>query len=281
MGVAPKIKLKNGVEIPQVGFGVYQIPRSKTTEMVRKAFDVGYRLIDTAEAYGNEKEVGRAVLESGLDRGQVFVTTKLHPQNHGYDSTIAAFEESLRNLRMEYIDLYLLHWPSPGREKYLESWQACEKLLAEGKVRFIGVSNLSVSQLDWLLTRTETIPAVNQIELHPNVQQAKLREFHQAHGILTEAWSPIAQGRSLRDPILNVLAKKYQKSAAQVILRWHLQLGNVALSKSATPSRIKENFDIFDFEIVADDMKKITALDGDPGGAPSRTIAAGFPMWQP
>jgi 2,5-diketo-D-gluconate reductase A len=211
MNLVSKIKLNNGVEIPQVGFGVYQIPRSKTTEAARAALDVGYRHVDTAQVYGNEREVGQAAIDSGLDRKEIFITTKLSPQNHGRDATMAAFEESLSNLRLKYIDLYLLHWPSPGKEKYLESWKVCEELVAKGKVRSIGVSNLNVVQLDWFLERVKIIPAVNQIELHPGVQQAELRKLHQAHGILTEAWSPIAQGRSLKDPMINSLAKKYQK----------------------------------------------------------------------
>jgi 2,5-diketo-D-gluconate reductase A len=233
------MRTNNGVEIPQVGFGVYQIPASRTTEMVRVALDAGYRHVDTAQVYGNEAEVGTAIAESGLPREDVFITTKLNPQHHGYVSTRNELEESLRKLRTSYIDLYLLHWPSPGKDRYLESWRACEDLLAQGKVRSIGVSNLTVADLVWLTERSQTVPAVNQVELHPSFQQGELRQYHHLHGIITEAWGPIARGESLKDPTLQALAKKYGKTPAQLILRWHLQLGNIPLCKSVTPSRIR------------------------------------------
>ena len=243
----PKIKMNDGLEIPQVGFGVYQIPRSQTVETVRVAFDAGHRHIDVAQEYGNEAEVGQAVAESGLPREEVFISTKLNPQKHGYQSTIAELEESLRKLRTPYVDLYLLHWPSPGKEEYLESWRACEKLLADGKVRSIGVSNLTIPHLEWLAKRAETVPAANQVELHPNFQQDELRRYHRSRGIITEAWGPVAQGRSLKDPALEAIARRYGKTTAQVILRWHVQLGNIPLTKSVTPSRINKNIEIFDF----------------------------------
>lgn len=281
MDANSRIELGDGVLIPQLGFGVYQIPGSQTSEMVRLALDAGYRLIDTAQAYGNEAEVGQAVVDSGLPREDVFITTKLSPQRHGYASTIAALEESLQRLRTPYVDLFLLHWPSPDKERYLESWQACERMLGDGKVRSIGVSNLTAAQLEWLAKRSDVVPAVNQVELHPHYQQAELRLYHRSHGTVTEAWSPIARGRSLEDPMLNMLAKKYEKSTAQLVLRWHLQLGNITLIKSATPSRIRDNMALYDFEIEAADMDKIAGLDGDPNGAPSLTIAAGLPRWKP
>ena len=274
------MRMNNGVEIPQVGFGVYQIPASKTAGTVRIALDAGYRHIDTAQVYGNEAEVGAAVVESGLPREDVFITTKLNPQNHGYASTSRGLEESLRKLRTSYVDLYLLHWPSPDRDRYLESWRACEDLLAQGKARSIGVSNLTVADLEWLAGHSETVPAVNQVELHPSFQQGELRRYHHSHGIVTEAWGPIALGESLKDPTLQALAKKYGKTPAQLILRWHVQLGNIPVSKSVTPSRIRENLAIFDFQIDADDMQRIATLEGDPKGAPSRTVRAGLPRWR-
>ncbi|MEI4747876.1 aldo/keto reductase [Rhodococcus erythropolis] len=277
----PTIRMNNGIEIPQVGFGVYQIPASRTTEMVRVALDAGYRHVDTAQVYGNEAEVGTAIAESGLPREDVFITTKLNPQHHGYDSTSKELEESLRKLRTSYVDLYLLHWPSPGKDRYLESWRACEDLFAQGKVRSIGVSNLTVANLAWLAERSATVPAVNQVELHPNFQQDDLLRYHYSHGIITQAWGPLALGNSLSDPTLQGLAEKYRKTPAQLILRWHIQLGNIPLPKSATPSRIRENLAVFDFRIDADDMGRITALDGDPNGAPSRTMGASLPRWQP
>lgn len=277
--MTPTVRTNSGVEIPQLGFGVFQIPASRTIETVRVALDAGYRHIDTAQVYGNETEVGTAIVESGLPREEIFLTTKLNPQHHGYASTIKQFEASLRELRSSYVDLYLLHWPSPGRDRYLESWRACGDLLAAGKVRAIGVSNLTVGDLAWLAERSETVPAVNQVELHPSLQQTELRAYHHAHGIVTEAWGPIALGGSLKDPTLQALAKKYGRTPAQLILRWHVQLGIVPLCKSVTPSRIRENLAIFDFQIDADDMKTIAALDGAPGGASSRTMHASLPRW--
>ncbi|MFI5436491.1 aldo/keto reductase [Rhodococcus baikonurensis] len=273
--------MNNGIEIPQIGFGVYQIPASRTTETVRVALDAGYRHVDAAQVYGNEAGVGTAIAESGLPREDVFITTKLNPQHHGYDSTSKELEESLRKLRTSYVDIYLLHWPSPGKDRYLESWRACEDLLSQGKVRSIGVSNLTVANLVWLAERSATVPAVNQVELHPNFQQDELLRYHHSHGIITQAWGPLALGKSLNDPTLQVLAEKYRKTPAQLILCWHIQLGNIPLPKSVTPSRIRENLEIFDFRIDADDMGRITALDGDPNGALSRTMGASLPRWQP
>jgi 2,5-diketo-D-gluconate reductase A len=275
----PRTRTNHGVEIPQIGFGVYRIPASKTTELVRVALDAGYRHIDTAQVYGNEAEVGTALVESGLPREDVFITTKLNPQRHGYVSTRQELEESLRRLRTSYVDLYLLHWPWPGQDRYLESWRACEDLLAQGKIRSIGVSNLTIADLSWLAERSETTPAVNQVELHPNFQQDELRRYHRSQGIITEAWAPLASGESLRDRTLQALAKKYGKTGAQLILGWHVQLGNIPLCKSATPARIRENLAIFDFRIDADDLKRIAALEGDPKGVPSRTAEAGLPRW--
>lgn len=273
------MRTSHGSEVPPVGFGVFQIPASRTTEMVRVALDAGYRHIDTAQAYGNEAEVGRAIRESDVSREDVFITTKLHPQHHGFVSTGKQLEESLRKLGTSYVDLYLLHWPTPGQDRYFESWRACEDLLAQGKVRSIGVSNLTVADLAWLAGRSPTGPAVNQVELHPNFQQDELRRYHHAHGIITEAWGPLAGGGSLKDPTLRALAEKYRKTPAQLILRWQVQLGDIPLCKSVTPSRIRENIAVFDFTIDAEDMERIATLEGDPDGAPSRTLEAHLPRW--
>jgi 2,5-diketo-D-gluconate reductase A len=275
----PTINTNNGFGIPQVGFGVFQIPASRTTETVRVALDAGYRHVDTAQVYGNEVEVGTAIVDSGLPRENVFITTKLNPQDHGYVSTGQALEKSVRKLQTSYVDLFLLHWPSPGKDRYLESWRACEDLVAEGRVRSIGVSNLTIADLEWLAERSETVPAVNQVEIHPSFQQDELRRYHHSHGIITEAWGPIASGQSLKDPALEAIARKYGVTPAQLILRWHVQLGNVPLCKSVTPSRIRENIAIFDFGIDAEDMARIATLDGDPNGAPSRTMQATLPRW--
>lgn len=241
-----------GNDIPHVGLGVYRIPASRTAEAVRAALDAGYRHIDTAQVYGNEAEVGTAIRESGVPREDVFLTTKLNPQRHGYASTGRELAASLRKLQTSYVDLFLLHWPS----------------------------NLTVADLAWLAERSDTVPDVNQVELHPSLQQAELRRYHDAHGIATEAWGPLAEGESLTDPTLQALAKKYEKTPAQLILRWHVQLGSIPLPKSVTPSRIRENIAVFDFRIDAEDMDRIAALDGDPHGARSRTRDAGLPRWQ-
>jgi 2,5-diketo-D-gluconate reductase A len=262
MSKVPTIAFNNGVEIPQLGFGVWQVPEDEVVAAVRTALEVGYRSIDTAAAYRNEEGTGRAIAESGIDRDQVFVTTKLWNSEQGYDSTLAAFDESVKKLGLEYVDLYLIHWPSPHRDKYVETWKAFERLLADGRVRSIGVSNFQQAHLQRLFDETDIVPALNQIELHPNLQQQPLREFHAQHGILTEAWSPLASGGDvLTDPAIAKLAEKYGKTPAQVILRWHLQLGNVVIPKSVTPSRIKENFELFDFELTADDLAAFAPLE--------------------
>ncbi|MBB2911386.1 diketogulonate reductase-like aldo/keto reductase [Streptosporangium becharense] len=253
--------LNNGVSIPQLGFGVFQVPPEETVQVVTTALEAGYRSIDTAKIYGNEREVGQALAASGLPREEVFVTTKVWNSDQGYDSTLAAFDESMEKLGLERLDLYLIHWPAPGRDLYADTWKALEKLLADGRVRAIGVSNFQPAHLTRLIEEGGVVPAVNQIELHPNLQQAELREFHARHGIVTEAWSPLAKGDVLDDPVLVSLAERYGKTPAQVVLRWHLDLGNVVIPKSATPSRIRENLDVFDFSLTEDDLKAVAALD--------------------
>ena len=258
----PHIRLNNGVSIPQLGFGVFQIPPERTAEAVRVALDAGYRHIDTAQGYGNEEGVGQAVRESGLRRGDVFVTTKLANGRHGYQEAIRALDESLERLGFDHVDLYLIHWPRPATDLYVETWQAFEKIASEGKARAIGVSNFQIPHLERLAAETGTVPAVNQIELHPYLTQKELRAYHQRHHIATEAWSPLAKGGELlRDPEIIGLAEKYGKTPAQIVLRWHLQIGTIAIPKSVTPERVKENIDIFDFELAEDDVTSIEEMD--------------------
>jgi len=262
MSQVPNIRLNNGVQIPQFGFGVFQIEPDRTAEAVRTAFDAGYRHIDTAQGYGNEEGVGQAIKESGLPRDEVFVTTKLNNNRHGHDEAIAALDESLQKLGLDHVDLFLIHWPRPHADRYVETWRAFEKILSDGKARSIGVSNFQVPHLERLAAETGTVPAVNQIELHPLLQQAELRGYHREHGIATEAWSPIGKGGDLlRDERLVSLGEKYGRSPAQIVLRWHIQLDDIVFPKSVTPSRIRENIDVFDFELSADDMVTIGELD--------------------
>lgn len=266
--MVPTITLNDGVRIPQFGFGVFQIdPGQATVDAVKQAFDAGYRHIDTAQMYGNEEGVGRAIAESGLSRDEIFVTTKLNNNRHGRDEAQKALEESLTKLGLDHVDLYLIHWPLPERDDYVETWRGLEQAKAAGKVRSIGVSNFQVPHLDRLAAETDTVPSVNQIELHPTFTQPQLRRYHRDNAIATEAWSPIGQGGALlEDELLTSLAEKYGKSPAQIVLRWHVQLGNVVFPKSVTPSRIAENIDVFDFELADDDVAAISGLDtGDPG----------------
>ena len=248
MAPVPTIRLNNGVDSPQLGFGVFKIDPADTVAATRTALDVGYRHIDTAQMYGNEAEVGRAVRESGLDRGEIFVTSKLNNNRHAPDDALLAFDETLEALDLEYVDLFLVHWPLPGIDvDYVDTWRAMEKMYSGGRVRAIGVSNFHVEHLQRLLDEAEVVPAVNQIELHPRLQQSELREFHAEHGIVTEAWSPLAQGELLEEEeVIDELADSHGRTPAQVILRWHLQLGNAIIPKSATPERIESNIDILD-----------------------------------
>jgi 2,5-diketo-D-gluconate reductase A len=264
MPQVPNIPLNNGVTIPQLGFGVFQIPPDRTAEAVRVAFEAGYRHIDTAQGYRNEEGVGQAVRESGLSRDEVFVTTKLANDRQGYEEAIAALDESLQRLGLEYVDLFLIHWPRPFADQYVETWRAFEKIASDGKARAIGVSNFQVPHLERLAAETDTVPAVNQIELHPLLVQRELRTYDRDHGIATEAWSPLAKGGDLlRDERLVGLGEKYGKTPAQIVLRWHLQIGTVVIPKSVTPERVRENIDVFDFELDPDDVAAIEALDAD------------------
>jgi diketogulonate reductase-like aldo/keto reductase len=261
MPFVPSIKLNNGVEIPQLGFGVFQVPEEETKTAVTRALEAGYRSIDTAAAYGNEHGVGEAIKASGIPRDELFITTKLWNSAQGYDSTLRAFDDSMAKLGLDQLDLYLIHWPVPAGDRYVETWKAFEKLHADGRIRAIGVSNFQPTHLRRLLDEGLTVPAVNQIELHPALQQATLRAFHTEHGIATEAWSPLAQGEVLNTPEITEIAAKHGKTAAQVVLRWHLQLGNVVIPKSVTPKRIAENIAVFDFELDGDDLAAIAGLE--------------------
>jgi 2,5-diketo-D-gluconate reductase A len=262
MSQVPNIRLNNGVQIPQFGFGVFQIEPARTAEVVRTALEAGYRHIDTAQGYGNEEGVGQALRESGLARDEVFVTTKLINGRHGHDEAIAALDESLQKLGLDHVDLYLIHWPRPQADRYVETWRAFEKILSDGKARSIGVSNFQVPHLERLAAETGTVPAVNQIELHPWLAQRELKAYHREHGIATEAWSPIGKGGDLlADERVVALAEKYGRSPAQIVLRWHIQQDNIVFPKSVTPSRIRENIDVFDFELSADDIATIDELD--------------------
>ncbi|GGQ80908.1 aldo/keto reductase [Kitasatospora griseola] len=257
----PTVTLNNGVEMPQLGFGVFQVPDEETTAAVAAALESGYRSIDTAAIYGNERGVGKALAASGLPREELFVTTKLWNADQGYDATLRAFDASLDKLGLETVDLYLIHWPTPARDLYLDSWRAVERLAADGRIRAAGVSNFQPAHLTRLIENGGLVPAVNQVELHPGLQQSELRAFHAAHGIATEAWSPLAQGAVLNDPAITAIAERTGKSAAQAVLRWHLQLGNLVIPKSVTPARIRQNLDVFDFTLTDDEMAAIAATD--------------------
>ncbi|WP_269858864.1 aldo/keto reductase [Streptomyces sp. RPT161] len=262
MSKVPAITLNNGVTMPQLGYGVWQVPDAQATDAVRTALEAGYRSIDTAAAYGNEGGVGRAISSSAIAREEIFVTTKVWNNHHGYDSTLRAFDSSLAKLGLERLDLYLIHWPVPSRDLYVDTWRALEKLYADGLVRAIGVCNFQPAHLRRLLDETDVVPAVNQIELHPHFQQAELRAFHAEHDIATEAWSPLGQGKGLLDdPTIGKIAEKHGRTPAQIVLRWHIQLGNVAIPKSVTPSRIAENIDVFGFELDGDDLAALAGLD--------------------
>ncbi|GAA2377414.1 aldo/keto reductase [Streptomyces cuspidosporus] len=257
----PTVTLNNGVQIPQLGFGVFQVPDAETAAAVTAALEAGYRSIDTAAIYGNESGVGKALADSGIARDDLFITTKLWNSDQGYDATLKAFDASLDKLGLDYVDLYLIHWPTPARDLYRESWKAIEKLAADGRIRAAGVSNFQPAHLRRLLEGTDLVPVVNQIELHPGLQQHELRALHADLNIATEAWSPLAQGAVLGDDAITTIAAQHGKSPAQVVLRWHLQLGNIVIPKSVTPARIRENLHVFDFTLSDEEMAAIAALD--------------------
>lgn len=277
IGVVPPIVLNDGSLIPQLGFGVFQVPPDQVFDTVTAALRAGYRSIDTAAAYENEEGTGRAIRHFGLPRDEVFVTTKLWNSEQGYESTLRACAASLDRLGLEYLDLYLIHWPVPAADKFVDTFRAFQRLKADGRVRSIGVSNFRVTDLERVVAETGETPSVNQIELHPRLVQRELREYHAEHAIATEAWSPLGQGTLLGDPVITRIAGEVDRSPAQVIIRWHLQLGNIVIPKSVTPERIEQNFDVFGFELSAEQMNAITGLDsGTRTGADPATFAVGL-----
>src|SRR4051812_23237258 len=270
---APSITLNDGNSIPQVGLGVWQTPQEDTDRAVATALEAGYRRIDTAAAYGNEREVGLAVSKSGLPREKVYLTTKLWNADQGYDSTLAAFDASMDRLGVERLDLYLIHWPMPAKNTFVDTYKAFAHLRDQGRISSIGVSNFEPEHLRILIDVTGIVPAVNQIELHPPLQQQELREVHAQLGIATEAWSPLGQGSLLGNPTVTALAEAHGKTPAQVLIRWHIQLGNIVIPKSVTPERIVSNFDVFGFELSEQDMASVSSLgDGTRLGPDPRTF---------
>jgi 2,5-diketo-D-gluconate reductase A len=263
--IVPNVTLNSGTTIPQLGYGVWQVPSDEAEAAVSTALQVGYRSIDTAKVYENEEGTGRAIAQSGVPRGDVFLTTKLWNADQGYDSALRAFDASLERLGTDYVDLYLIHWPVPELDEYVASFKALQRIQADGRAKAIGVSNFTVENLQRLIDETGEVPALNQIELHPRFTQTELRAFHAEYGILTEAWSPLGQGTILDNPTIGAIAEGHGVSAAQVILRWHLQLGNVVIPKSVTPARIAANFDVFGFELSNDEVERITGLDAVDG----------------
>ena len=257
----PLVPLRGGSQIPQLGFGVFQVPPEETAEVVERALAAGYRHIDTAAAYRNEAAVGQAIRASGLDRSEVFLTTKCFNDDHGHEQARRAFHASLQRLELDYVDLYLIHWPVPAHNRYVETWRAFIELRDEGLIRAIGVSNFQPAHLERIIAATGEIPAINQVELHPYLQQRGLRHEHEQLGIVTEAWSPLAQGLVLEDPAIVQAAEAHGRTPGQVVIRWHLQLGNVVIPKSVTPERIQQNIDVFDFQLSDAQMEAIEELD--------------------
>ncbi len=260
-----RFTLNDGQTMPQLGFGVWQVPPGGTTATVITALEAGFRLIDTAAGYGNEAEVGQALRAGVVARDAVFVTTKLASDDHGFDQPLRAFDKSLGLLGLDAVDLYLVHWPCPGRDRYVETWRALARLKQEGRARSIGVSNFTPEHLQRLFDEVGIVPAVNQIELHPNFQQQTLREFHAQHGIVTQSWSPLGRGRLTDDPTIAAVAAKHKRSWAQVVLRWHLDLGLSVVTRSESPVRIRENYASLDFTLDADDLAALAALDRPEG----------------
>lgn len=268
MSKVPTIELNDGVEIPQLGFGVFQIKPDETASAVKTALDIGYRHIDTAEMYGNEKEVRQGIRDTGLERGEVFITSKLNNGFHKPDDARRAFDQTLKALDSDYVDLFLIHWPLPTLYDgdFVSTWKVFEEFARDGRARSIGVSNFQVAHLNRLADETDTVPSVNQIEVHPYFGNDEVRAYGREHGIATEAWAPIAQGKVLDDPVINRIAGSRDKTPAQVVLRWHIQRGDIVFPKSVTPARVKSNFELFDFELDDSDMDAISALNKGESG---------------
>ncbi|MGW6570824.1 aldo/keto reductase [Streptomyces sp. NPDC054945] len=270
MNQVPAIKLNNGTLMPQLGYGVWQVPDAEAERAVGTALEAGYRSVDTAAVYGNEAGTGKAVAASGLAREELFVTTKLWngpKQKWGRDQVLRAFDDSLAKLRLDHVDLYLIHWPRPMRDDFVAIWKTFEEIAASGRAKAVGVSNFRPADLARIAAESELVPAVNQVELHPLFPQTELRAVHAERGIATEAWSPLGQGKELLTlPAVTAIAAAYGRSAAQVVLRWHLQHGNVVIPKSVTPARIRENLDVFGFELAAADMATLDALSAGASG---------------
>lgn len=263
MAQVPAFKLNDGNSMPQLGLGVWQVPNGEASAAVKEALAAGYRSVDTAAIYGNEEGVGAGLRAARVARKDLFVTTKLWNDRHGYDEAHKAMDASLRKLGLAYVDLYLIHWPVAGSDRYLDAWRAMVAMKEDGRARSIGVSNFTQAHLQRLIDETGVVPAVNQVELHPGFAQRELRAFHAEHGIATESWSPLGQGSSLQHPVITRIAGRHGKTPAQVVLRWHLQNGLIVIPKSVTPERIRANIDVFDFDLSAEDM---AAIDGIPAG---------------
>jgi 2,5-diketo-D-gluconate reductase A len=268
MSNVPALVLNDGARIPQLGFGVFQIEPEKTASAVKAALDIGYRHIDTAEMYGNEQGVGQGIVEAGLDRSSVFITSKLNNGFHRPDDARRAFDRTLSALSSDYVDLFLIHWPLPTLYDgdFISTWHVLEEFAADERARSIGVSNFQPAHLDRLAKESDTVPAVNQVEVHPYFTNEDVRDYGREHGIATEAWSPIAQGKVLGDPVVERIANAVGKSAAQVVLRWHVQRGDIVIPKSVSPDRMKSNFELFDFKLDDSDMTAISALDKGESG---------------
>lgn len=269
MSTVPLLPMNDGRYIPQIGFGVWQVPDDIVTEATLAAFDAGYRHVDTAAVYGNERGVGEAIARSGLDRDDLFITTKVWNDRQGYEQTMRAFETSLGLLGIDEVDLYLVHWPTPARDLYLDTWKALIDIHATGRARSIGVSNFHEAHLVLIIDETGVIPVLNQIELHPWLPQTHLREVDAKFGILTEGWSPLGSGQLIDDPVIGSIASKHGCTAAQVMVRWQIQLGNVVLPKSVTPERIRQNIDVFGFSLDAEDMAQIAGLESGKRTGPN------------
>ncbi|MFS0786628.1 aldo/keto reductase [Shouchella sp. 1P09AA] len=277
------VTLNNGISMPQLGFGVWKVDNNQAEEAVTYALNTGYRSIDTAMIYQNEGGVGKAIAASSVPREELFITTKVWNADQGYDSTINAFEQSLERLGLDYVDLYLVHWPTPKFDKYVETYKALEKLYHDGRVKAIGVCNFEVEHLERILDECDVVPVLNQVECHPYLAQTELKAFCEKHAIYLEAWSPLdSGGEVLQDEQIQAIASSYNKSVAQVILRWHLQNKTIVIPKSVTPSRIEENLDVFDFELTPDEMNVIHALDrGQRRGTHPNEMNKFQPLYQP